>query len=84
MRDPSSPNRPSSHCPAPASLLFAVGLPYANAFTGVAQALVGKLVARLAKVLPLPRLHRRRYEGVFAPNSPLRPEGPSMAVRSAE
>ena len=33
-----------------------------------------ELIERLAALIPPPRLHRHRYHGVLAPNSPLRPQ----------
>jgi hypothetical protein len=33
-----------------------------------------ELLDRLAQLIPPPRLHRHRYHGAFAPNSPLRPQ----------
>jgi hypothetical protein len=38
-----------------------------------------QLLERLAALIPPPRLHRRRYHGVLAPNSPLRPQVTALA-----
>ncbi len=38
-----------------------------------------ELIARLAALVPPPRVHRHRYFGVLAPNSPLRPAVTALA-----
>ena len=42
-----------------------------------------ELVDRLAALVPPPRVHRHRYYGVLAPNSPLRPAVTAMALPAA-
>ena len=42
-----------------------------------------ELIDRLAALVPPPRVHRHRYYGVLAPNSPLRPEVTAMASPAA-
>jgi len=39
-----------------------------------------QLIDRLAALVPPPRVHRHRYYGVLAPNSPLRPAVTAMAI----
>ena len=42
-----------------------------------------QLIDRLAALVPPPRVHRHRYFGVLAPNSPLRPAVTAMALPAA-
>jgi len=42
-----------------------------------------QLIDRLAALVPPPRVHRHRYYGVLAPNSPLRPAVTAMALPAA-
>ena len=42
-----------------------------------------QLIDRLAALIPPPRVHRHRYCGVLAPNSPLRPAVIVMALSGA-
>ena len=42
-----------------------------------------ELIARLAALVPPPRVHRHRYFGVLAPNSPLRPAVTALAQHAA-
>ncbi len=42
-----------------------------------------RLIDRLAALVPPPRVHRHRYYGVLAPNSPLRPAVIVMALSGA-
>ena len=42
-----------------------------------------QLIDRLAALVLLPRVHRHRYYGVLAPNSPLRPAVTAMALLAA-
>ena len=42
-----------------------------------------QLIDRLAALVPPPRVHRRRYYGVLAPNAPLRPAVTAMALPAA-
>ena len=38
-----------------------------------------ELIDRIAALVPPPRVHRHRYHGVLAPNSPLRPQVTALA-----
>ena len=38
-----------------------------------------ELIERLAALIPPPRIHRHRYHGVLAPNSPLRAQVVALA-----
>jgi hypothetical protein len=42
-----------------------------------------ELLERLAALIPPPRLHRHRYHGVLAPNSPQRPQVTALARQPA-
>jgi hypothetical protein len=42
-----------------------------------------ELIERLAALIPPPRLHRHRYHGVLAPNSPQRPQVTALARQPA-
>ena len=42
-----------------------------------------QLIDRLAALVPPPRVHRHRYYGVLAPNSPLGPAVTAMALPGA-
>ena len=42
-----------------------------------------ELIERLAALIPPPRLHRHRYHGVLAPNSPLRAQVTALARQPA-
>jgi len=60
-------------------LLYAAGKPGPG--SSGAQILTPlQLIDRLAALVPPPRVHRHRYYGVLAPNSPLRPAVTAMAL----
>ncbi len=43
-----------------------------------------ELLERLAALIPPPRVHRHRYHGVLAPNSPWRPEVTAQAAQASQ
>jgi hypothetical protein len=49
-------------------------------YSGVVEPSLFGFLDRLADLVPLPREHRHRYHGVFAPNQKLRPAVTALAI----